>query len=372
MEDKIESVIKEYPVHVTGKRRIRGAILLETKEGLFTLVNYRDSLAKLQMEERVKAQLIDRGYRFVDKGITNSQGEWLTKDNYGSPYLMKQWYLGQECNLRETEDVVLAAGHLAGLHRAMVLPPESNVESVDQMPHSQYAETADSAPGDEERESESAKTEGENGMPESIKKITSEGVADTLSRHTREMKRVYNYIRNKKKRNDMEIHLLNQFRHFYEQAETAGEMLSEIDSRSMERDAAEQGRVCHGSYNYHNVLFMEKRQIATVNFGHCYYGLQLMDFYGFLRKLMEKNNWEKRRGIRAIEAYRQKCEWSGEEAKLLFILLLFPEKFWKQMNFYYNGKKAWMSMKNFDKLKKIEAQELARRKFLIEVKGVLF
>lgn len=329
MDDKIENVIKEYPVHVTGKKRIRGAILLETKEGLFTLVNYRESAAKLEFEERVKEQLINQGFPDVDKGIPNSQGEWLTKDNYGSPYLMKHWYLGRECNLRETEEVVTAARHLAELHRVMVLPGTEGMEM-------------------------------------------SEGVTEILSRHTREMKRVYNYIRNKKKKNDMEIHLLNQFKHFYEQAETAGEMLSELDSRRMEQDAVARGKICHGSYNYHNVLFMEKQRIATVNFGHCDYGLQLMDFYGFLRKLMEKNNWEKHRGIRTIEAYRQASGWEQGEGKLLYILLLFPEKFWKQMNFYYNGKKAWMSMKNFDKLKKIEAQELARRKFLREVKGVLF
>lgn len=329
MDDKIENVIKEYPVHVTGKRRIRGAILLETKEGLFTLVNYRESLAKLEFEERVKEQLIGRGFADVDQGIQNSQGEWLTKDNYGNPYLMKRWYLGRECNLRETEEVAAAARHLAELHGAMVLP--------------------------------GAETE-----------AVPEGVADIISRHTREMKRVYNYIRNKKKKNDMEIHLLNQFKHFYEQAEMAGEMLEELDGGKMERDAVAQGKVCHGSYNYHNILLLEKHRIATVNFERCEYGLQLMDFYGFLRKLMEKNNWENRRGIRTIEAYQQSCGWEAEEGKLLYILLLFPEKFWKQMNFYYNGKKAWMSMKNFDKLKKIEAQELARRKFLREVKGVLF
>lgn len=304
MDDKIENVIKEYPVHVTGKRRIRGAILLETKEGLFTLVNYRDSVAKLEFEERVKEQLISRDYQKVDKCIFNNQGEWLTKDNYGSPYLMKHWYLGQECNLRETEDVVAAARHLAGLHGAMVLPR-----------------------GEEE----------ETGQP------SAEGVAEMLCRHTREMKRVYNYIRSKKKRNDMEIHLLNQFKHFFEQAETAGALLSEIDSRGMEQDAAEQGKVCHGSYNYHNVLFVENRRIATVNFGRCEYGLQLMDFYGFLRKLMEKNNWERRRGIQAIEAYQKERDWEPGEAKMLYILLLFPEKFWKQMNFYYNGKKACMN-----------------------------
>ena len=39
MEDKTEEIVKQYPIHVNGKRRIRGAILFEAKEGIFTLIH---------------------------------------------------------------------------------------------------------------------------------------------------------------------------------------------------------------------------------------------------------------------------------------------------------------------------------------------
>ena len=54
------------------------------------------------------------------------------------------------------------------------------------------------------------------------------------------------------------------------------------------------------------------------------------------------------------------------------LLFLFPEKFWKQINFYYNGKKSWMSLKNYEKLRKMEEQEQERQKFLREIRGLLF
>ena len=41
MEDKTEEIVKQYPIHVNGKRRIRGAILFEAKEGIFTLIHCR-------------------------------------------------------------------------------------------------------------------------------------------------------------------------------------------------------------------------------------------------------------------------------------------------------------------------------------------
>ena len=43
---------------------------------------------------------------------------------------------------------------------------------------------------------------------------------------------------------------------------------------------------------------------------------------------------------------------------------LFPEKYWKQLNFYYNTNKAWIPAKSTDKLKSLEDQEPARRRFI--------
>lgn len=355
MDEKMEEVIREYPVHVTGKRRIRGATLLETKEGLFSLGSYRDSLGKLEFEERVKEQLIRSGYSHVDKGVKNIRDEWLTRDSYGNRYLLKCWYMGRECNLRDGEDIYRAAAHLGKLHNHLILP-DAFWLSPEEMEET------------EESENKTSRREGE----EADGLLQDKNIVQTLSRHTREMKRVYNYVRNKKKRNDMEISILSQFKYYYEQACQAQEQLAEVDCVRMQQEAVEQGKVCHGSYNYHNIIFLDKNNIATTNFERCGMGLQIFDLYDFLRKIMEKNNWEKKQGIRAIEAYTKNHELTLEERQILYIHMLFPEKFWKQMNFYYNGKKSWMSMKNYDKLKKIQDQENARRKFLKELKGVLF
>jgi hypothetical protein len=44
--------------------------------------------------------------------------------------------------------------------------------------------------------------------------------------------------------------------------------------------------------------------------------------------------------------------------------LLFPEKFWKIANHYYNTHKAWISGRDIEKLDKVIAQEENRIKFL--------
>lgn len=341
MEEKIEEVIKQYPIQLVGKRRIRGAILLETKEGLFTLINYKDSIKKLAFQEQVKHVLIDGGYSFIDEGIPNLSQELLTRDGRGNRWLLKRWFRGRECNLRDENEICLATRHLARIHNLMQLP-EVEFESEDESESSQTTEMS-----------------------------ADKNISETIERHIREMKRVHNYIRNKRKRNEMEICILKLFPEFYEQASCVQSYFSEVDCLELQKKCIAQRRIYHGNYNYHNILFQDQ-QIVTTNFEGAGMGVQIVDLYDFLRKIMEKNNWDTKQGMKILDEYQQVRPLEGAESRFLYLLLLFPEKFWKQINFYYNGKKSWMSMKNYDKLLKIQSQEEKRRIFLSEAKGLLF
>lgn len=341
MEEKIEEVIKQYPIQLVGKRRIRGAILLETKEGLFTLINYKDSLKKLAFQEQVKHVLIEGGYPYVDEGIPNLNQELLTRDGRGNRWLLKRWFKGRECNLRDEKEICLATGHLAKIHNMMILP-------------------------------EAAFDAEEEGEPSAgIEVSTDKNISEIIERHIREMKRVHNYIRNKRKRNEMEICILKLYPEFYEQASCVQNYFSEVDCIELQKKCITERRVYHGNYNYHNILFQEQ-QLVTTNFEGASMGVQIIDLYDFLRKIMEKNNWDEKQGVKILDEYQKVRPLERAEARFLYLLLLFPEKFWKQINFYYNGKKSWMSMKNYEKLLKIQSQEEKRRIFLSEAKSLLF
>ncbi len=169
----------------------------------------------------------------------------------------------------------------------------------------------------------------------------------------------------------MEICILNLFQKFYDQAGFANMYISEIDYHSLFAQCIRERRVYHGSYNYHNIIFQEN-QVITTNFDRADMGIQIVDLYDFMRKIMEKNGWDTSQGVQILDTYQKIRPLEKREAKLLYVLLLFPEKFWKQINFYYNGRKSWMSVKNYDKLLKIESQEEKRRNFLMEAKRLLF
>ena len=90
----------------------------------------------------------------------------------------------------------------------------------------------------------------------------------------------------------------------------------------------------------------------------------MVDLANFLRKMMEKNSWDRKLGMRLLEVYDKKRELSAYERKLVYVLLLFPEKFWKISNHYSNSHKAWVSERNIEKMNRMIAVEPARTDFL--------
>ena len=79
-------------------------------------------------------------------------------------------------------------------------------------------------------------------------------------------------------------------------------------------------------------------------------GLQTEDLYYFMRKVMEKHDWNPGLGFSMLEAYEKVLPLDLRDKKCLYYLFLYPEKYWKQINFYYNANTAWIPARNTEKL----------------------
>lgn len=392
MEDKYEEVLAQYPIQYKSKRRVRGAVLLETEDGLRLLRNYNGHRNHLVIEEQIKKHLVEQGYPYVDLAVENGQGELLSRDGLGGLWIMRRWYTGRECDIRDVKEVCQAVVHLGKLHQMLVMPENFLTKMAEEReqtagkPHSSNegagGDPISGAQDSESNEGQANAAQGEgpvsdqNDMEQRDRSVshTEQRQLEQVyfAKRNRELKRVHSYIRKKKRKNEMELGLLNAFSYYYEQGCEAEKIDAEGDVyRSLYQQALQQRQYIHGSYNYHNLLIQGKR-IATMNFENSKIGIPVLDLYGFLRKVMEKNGWQCDLGMQILEVYRQNRTLSEQECKLLYTLLLYPEKYWKQCNFYYNGKKSWMSVKNYDKLLRLQVQEQDRRHFLETIKGVLF
>lgn len=318
MDDRQEQIIEKYGFQVKNRYRVRGAVLLDTGEGLRMLRQCDRPGEHFSFENRVKAYLAEKGFEMTDRVINNLDGVAVTECENGDKYIVYQWYSGNECDYRSKQDLCKAAKNLGRLHLALRGIAETPVP------------------------------------PE-------EDLMERYQRRARELKRVYRFMKGKKRKSRFELYALACYPEFSQKADEAERKLSQ--SAYFKKYGTGTRDLCHGEYNYHNLIMIEGG-VATTNFERMAYGMQLMDLAYFFRKVMEKNNWDAEKGKAILENYKEAAGLSPEEREFLWIVLSFPEKYWKLMNHYMNGKKTWISDKNMEKLKGVREQEQAKENFL--------
>ena len=342
VEDKVQEVYNQYELKIYNTYRARGAVVLETEDGLKLCRSFAGSEKRLEFEDCVKRHLIRLDVRNVDGFVRNRDGGLISRDSCGESYVIRNWFEGEECNLKREQRAYGAAANLAWIHahlRGVSVPEELTFGS--RMKNQQ----------------------------------------EIFQKRSRELKRVKSYLREKKQKNLFETQYLKMWESFYDQACQAYEMLIESDCDGLWQEAYEEELVCHGNYNYHNILIIKpgesgragclaaaeldvSAEYATTNFDKAAYGPQITDLYQFLRKAMEKNEWDTEYGMRVIEEYNKLRPVNSSELRLLYILLLYPEKFWKITNYYYNNKKSWIPQKNIQKLMVLKEQIIPKERFL--------
>ncbi|WMJ85291.1 hypothetical protein [Anaerocolumna sp. MB42-C2] len=352
MEDRNLELFRQYNIKIYNTYRIRGAFILETDKGLKLLKSLESSKSRVDFENTVLEYLTIQNYPYVDLYVKNYSNEIVTEDSAGNKYVLKNWFPGEECNLRDEADVADATVNLAILHTLLREVPLSE----EQLLHNSYVD-----------------------------------LLEVFDKRNRELKRVRSYIREKRKKNEFELCYLNCYDEFYNQSQEATRILSESNYAELMKEAVEHRCVCHGNYTYHNVIVLKANQInsvnwnsskneevlsaaglrgtikanmATTNFDRACVGIQITDIYQFMRKVMEKNDWDPDIGSMILDNYNRILQIDKDELKLLYVLLLYPEKFWKITNFYYNGKKSWVPQRNIQKLIGIQEQMDRKKQFL--------
>ena len=144
-------------------------------------------------------------------------------------------------------------------------------------------------------------------------------------------------------------------------------------SKRLEAEEMETENVilCHGDFQYHNVLFCEGR-VRLINFEKCIWDDGSKDIYHFSRKMLEKSSWLPEVGEALLDAYEKELELTPVSGRQLYYRFSYPEKFWKIVNYYYNRGKAFIPDKNREKLEVLLEQEEKRDTFIRNVIGKRF
>ena len=190
MNEKYTEVLSQYELEVLNVKRGRGAWLCETDRGLKLLREYKGTIKRLEFEDQVFAQLEENGPLKLDRYVRNKDGELLSGAEDGTRWIVKDWYEDRECNLKDSREVLCAIDKIAFLHRILrqvEFKEEWNLGSIlVQMP------------------------------------------AEEMERHNRELIRARTFIRNKRKKSEFELGVMENYDTFFEQALKACQGMTEF------------------------------------------------------------------------------------------------------------------------------------------------
>ena len=317
MYQQPELLLEQYDIEVKAIQKGRGAFLVSTNLGPLLLQEYRGSVERAQILGEIWKTLKELGYP-AEQLYYSKEQEPVIQDEYEVSYILKDHIQGMECNPRSREEMKRAMEEIARFH--------------------QYSEACLAR------------------LPLGWKLCHGE-LYEIRTRNTKELIKARNYIRGKRKKNAFEELFQKRAPYYLE--------LARENLKQLETESAEEIRpvLCHGECNHHNVVH-KKEQWQVTELMCLQYNYGTKDVVNFLRKMLEKNQWDIRLGQELLASYEKVRGLTPQERKRIYLELAYPEKFWKVTNHYMNTNKAWGMERDVEKLQKVIDQEPSRVAFL--------
>ena len=305
--------LAQYELTADRSARTRGALLCYTSQGLLILREFHGSEKKLKKQQELLLHLKECGMN-TDYFLQNTQESLVSKDKDQMAFTLQHWYEGRECDTKSRDDIIKSVRTLARLHILMKMEP--------------------------------------------VEEYRERSLRDEYLRHNQELRKIRKFIRKKGASSVFEKDYLASVEWFLQRAQYAAELLDETEYDSLREKVWREGQVCHGEYNQHNVLMLkgEDETAAVTNFGHWNFDIQMADLYRFMRKILEKYNWNLNLAQEMLREYHRIRPISKAEWQNLRVRFTYPEKYWKLANYYYSHKKVWISEKNVEKLQNLIRQ----------------
>lgn len=104
MNDRSVSLLENYDIEVLRTWKGRGAILCETPQGLLILKEYAGHKEKAAFQNALLNMVTENNFKNVEHLLKNKEQELLTRDQDGIYYVLKTYFEGRECNVRDMNE----------------------------------------------------------------------------------------------------------------------------------------------------------------------------------------------------------------------------------------------------------------------------
>lgn len=316
MEEIYEKIMREgYGLQLRHGTRTRTGLVCRTERGLRELKKPRGSVDSLRLAFDVKKRLRENGFLGISRCYPTLEGEpfyQLDGVRYILEDVLPQGTLPEDC----AESFLQGAEVLGEMHKAAKgVKSEAAHWERNRLPHL-YAK----------RRSELAKVRRRNDK---------RGSYDAI-----------------------DLLLLQYYEPYMERAAEAEELLCRGGYEKAVEQAAQEGGFCHNAYKGEALRQEADGRIFVGNFDKCITELPLADLAAYIRRYFKKTEGTAAGLSAMLERYGRHCPLSEQDMTLLQGMLLYPEKFLRLINEYYNRRRTCVSPAMRERLAAAAREEL--------------
>jgi spore coat protein I len=303
MIESRELIETTYGIRISSIRPCRAGYIFETDQGKKYFRQCQCSENRISYVHDVKQHLIHNGFSTLDLyTLSTDEKPFIEIDSQF--FTMTSFIDGRECEFGDDNDTVMASEALSAMHKASKGNKLKNGLTV---------------------QSELGR------LPDNLAKRYDEILR--MRRKAERERGAFDYI------------YLDCVDKFIDIARESLRLINGIEYPRLVKKALTEGNICHHDYSYQNILIDGSTTYVT-GFESCGEEIRIYDLVNLIRRKMRKCNWNPQKASMILDAYSKLEPISKDEVIVMKAMLLFPQKFWRVANRYYNSRRSW-AQKNF-------------------------
>lgn len=132
--------------------------------------------------------------------------------------------------------------------------------------------------------------------------------------------------------------LLEYIDYFYNLGANVIENINKSNYMKLVNKTKYDGSFCHHEFTHNNIINKDGKYFL-INFEFCCYELKIYDVCNLIKRKLRKCNWDINEAKKILDTYQEKIPLSIDELYIMKLMIMFPQKFWRVINSYYNSKK---------------------------------
>ena len=303
MIESRELVETTYGIRISSVKPCRAGYILDTDLGRKYFRQCQCSESRILYVHDAKQHLVNNGYTTLDEySVSVIERPFMEIDSQF--FIMTPFIEGRECEFGDDIDAVRASVALSDMHKASKgFKPRMGLSVQNEL----------------------------GKLPESLTKRYDEILR--MRRKAERERGAFDYI------------YLDCVDKFIELARESLRLLNGLEYPRLVRKTLMEGGICHHDYSYQNIL-MNGPVTYITGFESCGEEIRIYDLVNLIRRKMRKCNWDPQKASMIIGSYSELEPISNDEMVVMKAMLLFPQKFWRVANRYYNSRRSW-AQKNF-------------------------